>query len=489
MDRTPVETATGTGSAAETAEPPVLIEGETCWRLARADRVAVLIDGDAYFRALHEAFRAARRRIMVLGWDFDGRMRLDPQNPDTELRYLLPGLVQARPDLEVRVLVWDVAPLFGPSRTIAPLVDRDWQDHPRIHVRYDARHPPGASHHAKIVCIDDALAFAGGIDLTVNRWDTREHLAIDPRRVAPDGEQCEPVHDIQLLVDGAAAATLSTHARERWAQSEGEALDVCVAGVPAWPASAPVWVHDVAVGIARTRPKLDGDEAIDEVARLNDAAFDAARRSLYIEAQYLCAGRVADRLVALLGRPDPPDVVIVVWQECFGWLERLAMAGNRDRILRRLAAADHAGRLRVYRLAAKGDLEREIKLHAKLIIVDDRFVRIGSSNLNNRSLGVDTECDLAIEGHDAATRGAIEHLQATLLAEHLGCSAASAQRALGERGLIGAVDHLNGGRLQPYVIDPEGETGRVAGSSLIDPEEPLDRNFLARVIRYHLPAL
>jgi phosphatidylserine/phosphatidylglycerophosphate/cardiolipin synthase-like enzyme len=467
----------------------IVVEGRSCWRVARADRIAVLIDGAAYFRALLDAFRLARERIMVLGWDFDPRVRLDPDDRNTELRRLLPALADARPELEIFVLIWDVAVVFGPSRTIAPLVDREWQSHPRIHLDFDGHHPPQASQHEKIVCVDDALAFVGGIDLTVGRWDSTRHAAADPRRVSPEGEPCPPVHDLQMLVDGDAARTVATLARRRWAQSRGRRLRPCNAGATAWPASAGVWLAGAEVGIARTRPRMDGRPAVDEIARLNDAALAAARHCVYIEAQYLCASAVADRLEELLRRQNGPQIVALVWRETTGWLERVAMGGNRDRVLRRLAAADRHARLRAYSLAAAGDPEREVKLHSKLVIIDDVFVRIGSSNLNNRSLGVDSECDLAIEAADATGSTAIARLRDTLLAEHLGCRLGEASRAVAEHGLIGAVERLNGphGRLRPYRLDPaEGPTEPVVGTRFIDPDEPLDLEYLTRSLRDRL---
>ena len=94
------------------------------------------------------------------------------------------------------------------------------------------------------------------------------------------------------------------------------------------------------------------------------------------------------------------------------------MGSNRERLLRRLAAADRQGRLRACWLGEPEASQREINLHAKLIIVDDRLMRIGSSNLNNRSLGLDSECDLAIEASDERARRAIAGLRDRLLAEH-----------------------------------------------------------------------
>ena len=113
----------------------------SCWRIARAGRVAVLIDGAAYYAGLLQALRQARSRILVLGWDLDPRVRLDPRDPDTELRRLLPALVKRCSGLQVHLLIWDVSLVFGPSRALEHLVDLGWQQHPRVHLRLDGQHP------------------------------------------------------------------------------------------------------------------------------------------------------------------------------------------------------------------------------------------------------------------------------------------------------------------------------------------------------------
>jgi phosphatidylserine/phosphatidylglycerophosphate/cardiolipin synthase-like enzyme len=118
-------------------------------------------------------------------------------------------------------------------------------------------------------------------------------------------------------------------------------------------------------------------------------------------------------------------------------------------------------------------------------------VRIGSSNLNNRSLGLDTECDLAIEAADAASRSAIAGLRNTLLAEHLGRSPEEVGHAVAQQGLISAIERLNPGtgRLRSYRIDPEeGSKEPLPGTALLDPAEPLDLDYLGRVVRQGLRA-
>jgi phosphatidylserine/phosphatidylglycerophosphate/cardiolipin synthase-like enzyme len=402
------------------------------------------------------------------------------------LRRLLPALLESSADLQVHLLIWDVSLVFGPSRPLEHLIDTGWQQHSRIHLRLDGQHPFAAANHEKIVCIDDALAFVGGIDVTVQRWDTSEHRSGHSLRRDPNGEPYHPVHDLQMAVDGEAAAAVAELARGRWADATGETLGPCGGTSKPWPAALTPWLTDVAVGIARTRPASRGQPPVREVAKLNAAALAAAQRAVYIEAQYLAAAPVVDCLVELLGRPDGPEIVILVWRQAIGWLERFAMGSNRDRLLRRLATADRRDRLRAYWLATPDDPDAEINLHAKLVIVDDVFVRIGSSNLNHRSLGVDSECDLAIEARDGKARAAIIHLRSALLAEHLGKPIAEVERAVAEEGLIAAIERLNQGRgrLRRYPIQPDaGPEEPIAATTLLDPGEPPDLDYLRRWLR------
>jgi phosphatidylserine/phosphatidylglycerophosphate/cardiolipin synthase-like enzyme len=445
----------------------------------------VLIDGAEYFARLELALRQARHSVLILGWDFDGRIRLcadaEPER-SPQLGPWLRSLVEARPELRVRVLVWSTAVVHAPSAPGPLLVGADWQNHPRLRVKLDTRHPIYAAHHQKIVVIDDRIAFVGGMDLTVHRWDTSRHAADDPHRRGPDGLPYTPVHDVQMVVDGEAARSIAELARERWRGATGEDISGVEARHDPWPAGLEPQFRDTAVAIARTMPAWEGGPAIHEVAALTVDALAAAKRSIYIEVQYMTASFVGDVLVQHLEAPHGPEVVIVMTHQSRGVVERLVMGSNRDRLIRRLHQADRHDRLRVYYPVVPGrEGEGQILVHSKLIIVDDTLLRVGSSNLNNRSAGLDTECDLAIEARNERERRAIRGIRDRLVAEHLGV--ASGVLASSGGSLIATIERFNGGPkgLRPFAaLTHRGPTRPVFGTRLLDPRRPFEPLWLLR---------
>src|SRR5688572_28937833 len=165
----------------------LLQAGRNCWRIERAQRLAFLVDASAYFAALRSSLRQARRSVFILGWDFDSRIRLVPDGAGDgypeELGEFLKEVVRRNRELRMYVLSWDFAMVFALSREWVPLYKLGWKTHasPRLRYRLDDRHPPSGSHHQKVVVIDDALAFVGGLDLTHGRWDTPEQRRDEPR--------------------------------------------------------------------------------------------------------------------------------------------------------------------------------------------------------------------------------------------------------------------------------------------------------------------
>ncbi len=145
-------------------------------------------------------------------------------------------LVRRRRGLHVNVLNWDYPMVFGADREFPPLYGFGWKPSRRVHLRYDDTHPVAGSQHQKIVLIDDAVAFVGGIDLTVRRWDSSEHCAEEPRRVAY-GKPYPPFHDLMVALDGDAAKALAAMARERWRLATGRSLKAVSAEGDPWPSA------------------------------------------------------------------------------------------------------------------------------------------------------------------------------------------------------------------------------------------------------------
>jgi phosphatidylserine/phosphatidylglycerophosphate/cardiolipin synthase-like enzyme len=463
---------------------PILQPGRNCWRIAPADKASALVDGAEYFTYLEAALRKAERSVLIIGWDFDGSIRLRPDaDPDVSppLGPLLRSLVEARPELEIRILVWSVAVVHAPGAPGPLIFGAEWQNHPRLQLRLDKHHPLYAAHHQKIITIDDNLAFVGGMDLTVCRWDTRDHSCNNPHRVKADGTIYDPVHDVQMVVSGPAARSITEVAHTRWKIATGEELHLShPSKSEPWPSELPSQFTNAPIAIARTYPAWGGNIAVHEAAALNLDALAAARKSIYIEAQYMTAPCIGDVLEQHLANPDGPEIIIVQTHESHGWAEKKVMGTNRDRLIRRLRKADRYDRLRAYYpVVPAKDGECQVLIHSKLIIVDDTFLRIGSSNLNNRSIGLDTECDLAIEANNDDMRRTIAHLRDDLLAEHLATTEGVFASTVSKEGgsLIAAIERLNtcDRRLRAFeAMFDEGPAEPAIGTGLLDPLEPFE---------------
>jgi phospholipase D1/2 len=445
--------------------------------------VAFLIDGASYFAAFQSAVERAKRSVLIVGWDFDSRIQLQrdekPQDGTEQLLHFLKAVISRRKDLHIHILIWDFVVIYALDRELFPAIKLDWQDPRRLHFRFDGNHPVGASHHQKIVVVDDAVAFVGGIDLAKSRWDTPEHRAKDPRRVDPLGRSYPPRHDVQMAVDGPAAAALGDLVRERWYRATGDRLKPPERkDNDPWPPELTADMKNVRVGVSRTESAHEEREEIREVENLYFDAIAAARRYIYIENQYFTSAKIADALSARLEEEDGPEVVLVLPRRCPGWLEESTMGALRSRLIKRLQERDLHERLRVYHPVVPDLGEEHIIVHAKLMVVDDRLVRLGSANISNRSMGLDSECDLAIESlGDDSTEKAIATFRNQLLAEHLGVSAdLVAERLSTRQSLIEVVDEL--GNSERTLVPLEAEESEwsekvLPASAVFDPERPV----------------
>jgi phospholipase D1/2 len=466
----------------------ILKEGQNCWRKASAGRIAYLIDGAAYFEALVDTVKKARKTLYIAAWDIDSRtelLRRPPiENESVRLGEFLNATVRQAPDLQVYILAWDFPMLYIREREWLPIINLSWKTHHRIHFQLDDQHPIGGSQHQKMVVIDNAMAFCGGIDLTSNRWDTPQHRLDDPRRRNPDGKLYPPFHDIQMVMDGEAAAALGDLFRDRWKWATGKDLKPVDSHNDAWPSDLKPCITDSAVGIVRTLPAFKSRPEVRETEQLYCDAIEAAKDSIYIENQYLSSVAVARALQKSLQRDKGPEIVLVLPRESSGWLERSTMDTIRARILTRLNQADANHRLRVF-YPALADGKNSAYVHAKTMVIDDRLALVGSANLSNRSMGLDSECSLAVEAEaNADVAEAVTAFRNTLLAEHLGCSSADVrQRITDTRSLIRAIESIAGKDRVLRKLEcrepPVDVTQLVDDVDWLDPEKPveLDRIF------------
>ncbi len=467
----------------------ILRPGETCWRVAHTDRLAVIIDAAPYFAALHTAIQMARHSVILIGWEFDTRISLVAQSQDSEIPARLGKFfnwaADRRPDLKIHLLEWDLGMIQALGRGTTPLRIADWIAGRRISLKMDHAHPAGAAHHQKIVVIDDALAFCGGIDVTTDRWDTRAHLDDDPLRVKPTtGRSYGPWHDATVAMDGEAARALGVLVRERWKRATGDDLPPPPPVEPIWPDSLVPTLQNVDVAISRTAPAYNERDAVHEIETLYLEIIASAQHSVYIESQYFASRKIAEAIAARLREPGGPEFVIVNPESADGWLEEKTMGSARARLLAFIRKADIHERFQIYSPVAKEGTP--IYVHAKIVVMDDRLLRVGSSNLNNRSLGFDTECDVSVEAResdpqDKDLRQRIARLRNDLLAEHLGVTEQDVRAAIAQAdgGLIAAIEALRGQdkTLAPFT-PPEldaVEENILGENDLLDPERPARR--------------
>ena len=457
----------------------LLVPGDTCWRIERANRFALIVDAADYYRAAKAAILNARHSVMLVGWDFDTRIELEPEGATLDgpnkLGPFLKWIAETRPSVQIRLLKWNLGMIETVLRGETPFYLMQWMAKKNITMELDAAHPRMAAHHQKIVVIDDALAFCGGIDMTQGRWDTREHRKNDKSRKSPWGRQLGPWHDATTCVDGPAARALGDLARDRWHRATGETLTVPDHVDDPWPVDLAPILTDVDVGIARTVAAYEDHEQVTEIEELYLAAIAAARRMIYIESQYFASREIAEAVIARLREPHGPEIVILNPEAQDGWLEEATMGAARARLLEHVKHNDPFNRFRIYYPMSKED--EPIYVHAKVMVVDDELLRIGSSNLNNRSMGFDTECDLAIEaGGDARLRTEILRVRHDLLAEHLGVSLEEVRDKIEETGsLIATIEMFSasGRRLVELPIREIGDLEDVlAETDFVDPERP-----------------
>lgn len=348
--------------------------------------VEILIDGSEALPAIADELRQARSHIHLTGWQFSPDFALQRDREPAVLRNLLAELAER---VDVRVLVWAGAPLplFRPARRAVRKMREHLVTHTKIECALDAKERPLHCHHEKTIVIDDRVAFVGGIDLTAesgDRYDTSNH----PARASVGW------HDACARLKGPVVSDVAEHFRMRWHEVTGATLAPTTPSPPA---------GDLEVQIVRTVPERvytatpRGDFSILESYM---RALKAAERFIYIENQFLWSPEVEALLHDKIANPPRADFRLLLL------LPSKPNSGSDDTrgVLGDLIEADgDAGRVLACTLYARsGRVADPIYIHAKIAIVDDAWLTLGSANLNEHSLFNDTEMNIVTHNPELA---------------------------------------------------------------------------------------
>jgi phosphatidylserine/phosphatidylglycerophosphate/cardiolipin synthase-like enzyme len=482
---------------------PILEVGRNCDRIAPVDASGVLIDARDYYLAVHAAILSAQHHVAMLGWQFDSGVPLvrgedlARATGPARLLELIEHAAAARPELRFYLLAWDYSLVFALEREWMQRLKFDWSTNERIRFAFDDQHPVGASHHQKLVIVDGAIAFAGGIDLCESRWDDRRHALGNSDRVRRKGDPQKPYHDLMAYCTGPAVGELAGLFCERWRRATGERLQLAprsadAALPPELPGALAIEAERVAISTTFGAHERSDTPRIEQIKRLHEDAIASAARLIYIETQYFTARAVHAALCARMKAPGPRlEIAIVMPKGADTPKENFALGGAQDWVLSSLAvtAAEHGHELIVLFSAAQDDAGELVAtfIHSKLLAVDDRLLTVGSANCTNRSMSFDSELNLAWESSapgDAVARG-IARVRASLLCEHAGIDfdpslavttglvsrldALCGPTKLRRRDLHSSPEHVEQDPLLERAFDPEEDLTALELGELLEP--------------------
>lgn len=382
------------------------------------------------------------------------------------------------------LLRWDSSLAFFSSRELWAKEVWEEKTPANVHICLDDTIPMGGSQHQKIVVVDDQLVFTGGMDVAVSRWDTRDHLPHDPRRDDPDGPY-GPLHDVQVMVCGPVVQEYAKLLRWRWQRAtDTESLPLGSPAIqgelpPCWPRQYPPLLEDIPCAIARTIPFMDDVDPVQEVRHMLLDLIEQAEHFIYIENQFASREEIAEALNRRMKQKPELKVLIVSSYDPKGTMECEAYWAGRIDFKAILEQGLDSHRVVLTHSSMLDDQgERALKrVHSKVMTIDDRYLVIGSSNFSNRSMTLDTECDLIFAADSEPQRAAIAHLRNDLLAEHTSLSIAQVERILQQAQCIdGLLQAKSNNQYHLSEVNDHkftDQTWQDVLAPISDPEEPL----------------
>jgi phosphatidylserine/phosphatidylglycerophosphate/cardiolipin synthase-like enzyme len=445
-----------------------------------------MVDGEENFRLKYQKMTEAKSSIYIANYDLDLNLQLirrdttpsslrihsliaspcrskslensvDGATDDRD--YTLQNLLiqKAMQKVDIKILVWEPR---GIVRNLPNSRKRGLEERRKkiegileiakrygiedyLTIRLDSKAPTLTSgFHEKIMIIDNQIAFCGGQDLSLGKWDTSAHDFDNQLRDLGG----EPWHDIHAMVEGPIVWDLIYHFNQRWVYSIWK--DIRQVKKIVKPASVGSYLFssfastalsftgkgDTEITALRTWKQLsenghgldydsNGIQGSGSVCAWYDTMFNKAKESIYIEDQFLFQDKAITKiLVNRLKEQKDLKIITVGPMEpnlpgfVFGTISKESI----NHINSNLAALRKAGqdRVRTYSLISQHntskDRRKQIYIHSKLMIVDDKWVTIGSANTDKDGLEYSTEFDLGIVSSDLSPR-----LRVKLWCEHL----------------------------------------------------------------------
>lgn len=412
------------------------------------NQVEVLVDGEETWGRVADDIEEAQGEVQIATWICRPNIELRrPQalalaEPPMRGHLRLGELLERRAagGVKVRLLIWGLV--------YTPIIDRwmrrwYWRGHDNIDV-LEQDHPSFiGSYHQKTLTIDRRVGYCGGMNLKENDWDTNAHVVHEPRRFphtagphAREGTAARlqtppfaPRHDLMVRIEGPAVADLVDNFADRWAQSvkvrhaswTGRIMDWIRRKLgnddyPEVPASTDLpppqgehWAQ-----VVRTLP---GGE--DGILGAYVRAIRNARRFIYIENQYFRSPKIGEELRDRLRANPRLRLAVVVrpvnggrvslWDPSGYWTAKtldLIREACPDFELTVLYVWDHDADERL--------VWEEVDVHAKVMVVDDVWLTVGSANINDRGFKTEGEINAVV-----LDRGLSKQLRKRLMAEHL----------------------------------------------------------------------
>lgn len=476
-----------------TSQNNIFEPGENCWVESNATFAAPLIDCANYYKALHSSIVKAKHSIFIVGWDIDSRIRLIRGEDEAQssapsvISDLLKWKAEQTPDIQIYLLRWDSSLAFFAQRELWAKEAWDEKTPDNVKTELDDTIPMGGSQHQKIVVIDDELVFSGGMDVSTNRWDTRDHPVVSEERDGPDGEY-GPLHDVQIVSSGPVVADFSKLVRWRWQRVANETpiairdnanINIDAPIPAAWPESYPPIFKNVECALARTIPFMDEVEPAQEVRHMLLDLIGQAESFIYIENQFTTRQEIAEELNRQLKLKPNLNVCIVSSYEPKGKFECEAFWASRIQFKTILESGISPERVKMtYSSIEDMQGKRAYKrIHSKVMTIDDKYLVIGSSNLSNRSMTLDTEIDTVLYGNTPENKQSVVNVRNDLLAEHTGRELEDMPAIFEQPNPVEAL--MQGQIAHGYILTEvrdeiftEQSTANLF-RSLSDPEEPL----------------